>query len=77
MKSKHCELINEKKTVSMGLLGTEKTTRVHTVYPIGGGVWASTILVGIDRMGHLLLSLLSLLLALFLFHHLLALDSHE
>ena len=77
MKSTHCELINAKKTVSIKLPGTEKTTRWHTVYPIGGGVWASTILVGIDWMGHLLLSLLSLLLALFLFHHLLALDGHE
>jgi hypothetical protein len=44
---------------------------------IGGGIWDSTILVDIHRVSNLLLSLLSLLLALLLFHHLLALDSGE
>jgi hypothetical protein len=47
------------------------------MYTIGGGIQASTILVDIHRVGDLLLSLLSLLLALLLFHQLLALDCRE
>lgn len=51
--------------------------RMLTVYPIGGGIWAGTILVDIHRVGDLLLDLLSLLLALLLFHQLLALNSRK
>jgi hypothetical protein len=47
------------------------------VYTIGGGIRDRTILVHIHGVSDQLLSLLSLLLALLLFHHLLALDSGE